>query len=364
MKNLQRAYKNRNPEDRLPKSEKIRIEAGKYIFTVDKTLTIRSWNSDMEELCHRTALSVLGTKVDRYFPLLHDEILSVFAECKKRNIKNFRNNCFMGTNLCSDIQIIPDKKNKGEVTEVSVVFNNIKGECPLNRELVNSEKMVAIGKIASSLAHGVRNPLNAIKGAVVYLREKYGHESTLLEFSTIINEEIDKLDDFISNFLSTAKEKSDFVPVNLNDILKAILVMIQPRTEVQGIEVSLNLAVLPLITGDSFQIEQALFNLINNALEAMPDGGIVDIKTSLKWENNIDYVVIEISDTGKGIPDKKLQKLGELSSKTKKDDKGFGIFLSREVIKAHDGRLLCESVRNRGTVFRVFLPVENSERSK
>ncbi|MEN8264144.1 MAG: HAMP domain-containing sensor histidine kinase, partial [Nitrospirota bacterium] len=73
---------------------------------------------------------------------------------------------------------------------------------------------------------------------------------------------------------------------------------------------------------------------------------------------------IEISDTGKGIPNKKLQKLGELSSKTKKDDKGFGIFLSREVIKAHDGRLLCESVRNRGTVFRVFLPVENSERSK
>ncbi|MEN8262934.1 MAG: histidine kinase dimerization/phospho-acceptor domain-containing protein, partial [Nitrospirota bacterium] len=294
MENLQEAYKNQEPEDCSSKSQKNRIEAGKYIFTVDETLTIRSWNSDMEDLCHRTALSVLGTSVDRYFPLLHDSIVPVFVEDKKRHIKNFRNNCFMGTNLRADVQIIPENKKSGEVKEVSVVFSNIKGECPLNSELVNSEKMVAIGKIASSLAHGVRNPLNAIKGAVVYLREKYGHESTLLEFSTIINEEIDKLDDFISNFLSAAKEKSNFVSVNLNDILKAILVMIQPRTEVQGIKVLHNLSVLPLITGDAFQIEQALFNLINNALEAMPEGGTVGIKTSLKWENNIDYVVIEI----------------------------------------------------------------------
>ena len=180
MKNLQRAYKNRNPEERLPKSEKIRIEAGKYIFTVDKTLTIRSWNSDMEELCHRTALSVLGTKVDRYFPLLHDEILSVFAECKKRNIKNFRNNCFMGTNLCSDIQIIPDKKNKGEVTEVSVVFNNIKGECPLNRELVNSEKMVAIGKIASSRLNQIDGIHATIPEGAFYLFVDFnGHKENL-----------------------------------------------------------------------------------------------------------------------------------------------------------------------------------------
>ncbi len=364
MENLQGAYNNQEPEDRSLKSEKNGIEAGEYIFTVDKTLTIRSWNSGMEDLCHRTALSVLGTSVDRYFPLLHDAIIPVFIEAKKKHIKNFRNNCFMGTNLRADVQIIPENKKGRDVKDVSVVFTNIKGECPLSSELVNSEKMIAIGKIASSLAHGVRNPLNAIKGAVVYLREKYGHESTLLEFSTIINEEIDKLDDFISNFLSTAREKSNFVSVNLNDILKTIFVMIQPRTAVQGIEVSHNLSVLPLVTGDSFQIEQALFNLINNALEAMPDGGTVDIKTSLKWENNIDYVVIEISDTGKGMPDKKLQKLGELSRKPKKDDKGFGIFLSREVIKAHDGKLLCESVRNRGTVFRVFLPVENSERSK
>jgi two-component system nitrogen regulation sensor histidine kinase GlnL len=363
MKNLQKAYKKPGPSDYSAKQRKEKNEAWKYVFIVDKSLAITSWNVSMEKLSHIPAKNIIGNKVDRVFPLLHDEILLVFGGGKEKKIKQFRNNCFMGTNLCADIRIVPEKKKKEQVVSVSVFFDNIKGECPLNKELVTSEKMVAIGKIASSLAHGIRNPLNAIKGAVVYLREKYGHESTLLEFSTIINEEIDKLDDFISNFLSTAKEKTHFHPVNLNDILKAILVMIQPRAEVQDIKISHNLSVLPLITGDSFQIEQALFNLINNALEAMPDGGAIDIKTSLKWEKDIDYVVIEISDTGKGIPDKKLRKLGELSSGAEDHDKGFGVFLSREVIKAHNGRLLYESVRNRGTIFKVFLPVEKSERS-
>lgn len=361
MKNLRKTYKHIGPVDQLIKHEKDGAEAEEYSFSVDKTVTITSWNANMERLCHRPVESVIGTRVNKVFPLLHDEILPVFHDGKKKQITNFRNNCFMGTNLCADILIVPAKKKREKVTEVLIIFNNITGECPLNRELANSEKMVAIGKIASSLAHGIRNPLNAIKGAVVYLREKYEHESTFLEFSTIISEEIDKLDGFISSFLSAARDKINFVSVNLNDILKTILVMIQPRAEVQGIKISNKFSVLPLVKGDSFQIEQALFNIINNALEAMPDGGTIDIKTSLLWENNIDYVVIEISDTGKGIPDRKLHKLGELSDETKKNDKGFGIFLSREIIRSHNGKLLCESVRNRGTTFRIFLPVEKSE---
>jgi signal transduction histidine kinase len=102
-----------------------------------------------------------------------------------------------------------------------------------------------------------------------------------------------------------------------------------------------------------------LFNIINNALEAMPDGGVLEIKTSVKWESNDDYGVIEISDTGKGIPETNLNSLGRLSNDSARMDKGFGIFLSREIIKAHNGKLLWESVRNRGTTFRILLPLYN-----
>jgi two-component system nitrogen regulation sensor histidine kinase GlnL len=220
-------------------------------------------------------------------PLLGDEITPVFRDGKNRRIKNFKNICFMGTDLSADMQIIPVKDKRGKVIEATIVLDNISGECPLNKKMSDSERMVAIGKVASSLAHGVRNPLNAIKGAVVYLREKYGHEPTLLEFSTIINDEINKLDSFISNFLSAAKGEMNFIPVNLNDILESIIAMSKPRAEVQDIKILHSLSVLPFVTADPFQIEQALFNIINNALEAMPDGGNLGISSSLKWQNSL-----------------------------------------------------------------------------
>ncbi len=318
----------------------------------------------MEKLTHRTADDVIGNKINKVLPVLYDKIAPVFLDGKKRRIKYFKNICFMGSDLSADIQIIPAKNKKGEVIEATVVLNNISGECPLAKKLIDSERMVAIGKVASSLAHGVRNPLNAIKGAVVYLREKYGHEKTLLEFSTIINDEINKLDSFISNFLSAAKGEINIIPASINEILKSIITMSKPRAEVQGVKISHSFSVLPFVAADPFQIEQALFNIINNALEAMPNGGKINIKTSQKWENDNDYVIIEISDTGKGIPEKELRKLGELSDNPRRNDKGFGIFLSREIIKSHNGKLLWESVMDRGTTFKIFLPVRQSGQSR
>ena len=336
----------------------------KCCFSIDEDFIIRSWNSTMEELSYRESKDVIGNNVKEFFPLLCDDMSHVFDDGGERHLKDFRNVCFMGTDLSADIRIIPVRNKKGEVTEANVVLDNISGKCPLTKQLADSEKMVAIGKVASSLAHGVRNPLNAIKGAVVYLREKYGHESTLLEFSKIIYDEINKLDIFISVFLSTAKGDSKFIPLNLNDVLESIFIMIKPQAETQGIKILHELSVLPLISADPFQIEQAVFNIINNAIEAMPEGGAISIKTSLKREGNNDYAIIEISDTAGGISEKELRNFGYLSENPERNERGFGIFLSREIIKAHRGKLLWESVRDRGTTFKIFLPVTQSGQSE
>jgi len=360
MKNLLKTCKSAGAE-REPKSATPgKTAKDKCSFTVDNAFNVTSWGPPMEKLSHKKDEAVIGQKIDKIFPFLHDEAALVFSLGKRRRLKNYQNGCFMGTSLRGDIQLIPHKERNGKVKEVSVQLHNITGQCPLDKKMSDSEKMIAIGKIASSLAHGVRNPLNAIKGAVVYLREKYGHEATLLEFSTIINEEIDKLDSFISNFLSASRGELRFSTLNINGILKSILAMVKPRADMQKIKLLHRFAVLPLITADAFQIEQALFNMVTNAMEAMPDGGAINIKTSMRWESNDDFIFIEISDTGKGIPEGTLNRLGELSGDSEKNDRGFGIFLSREVIKSHNGKLLWESVRERGTTFKIFLPVKQS----
>ena len=342
------------------RTEKETVVMDECSFSVDRTLTVDSWSPGMERLSHKLAEEALGSKISEIFPLLEREIARVFKSGRRRHIKNFRNTCFMGTNLSAYIEMIPVKDLRGEVKQVTIVLKGISGQCPLYKKVSDSRKMVEIGKIASSLAHGVRNPLNAIKGAVVYLQNKYGHESTLMEFSTIINEEIDRLDRFISNFLSAASGELKFFSVNLNDILKSILTMIRPLAETKDIKISCNFSILPLITADAIQIEHALFNIINNSLEAMPGGGSIDIRTSMKRENGRDFVVIKISDTGKGIPERKLRTLGELSDDSRRNDKGFGIFLSREIVKSHNGKMLWETVIGKGTTFSIFLPVKHN----
>jgi len=331
----------------------------KLSFTADRDLIIRVQDARP----HSLPSSINGKKIEQVFPLLNRKIELVFRNGKRTRLKDFRQTCIMGATLTSHVVLIPIKDKKGTVKEVSVIFDNISAECPVNKKLSDSdEKMIEIGKIASSLAHGIRNPLNSIKGAVVYLREKYGHESTLLEFSTIINDEINKLDTFISNFLSTAQGGIKSATVVIDDILKRITTMIKPRAEMQKINITQDLCAMPYINADAFQIEQALFNIVNNAIEAMPKGGALEIRTSIKWEKDRDYAVIEISDTGKGIPQKKLRKLGEIRNKPGKGDRGFGIFLSREIIKSHNGKLFWESISGKGTTFKIYLPVNAGQR--
>jgi len=314
----------------------------------------------MEKLCRKDAEYAIGARLETFFPLLNENAAAVFNNGRKKSIKKYTSSCFMGNGFSADIQLVPTKDKNKKIKEVRAELDNIKGLCPLEKKLADSEKMVAVGKMASSLAHGVRNPLNAIKGAVVYLREKYGHEATFFEFSTIINEEIDKLDAFISSFLSAAKGEMTYGPSDLSATVKSILVMIRPRAKTQGIKLTADLSDLPLIEADIFQVEQALFNIVNNAFEAMPEGGELKIRTGLKWEKSMDYALIEVTDTGKGIPDEKLQAIGSLSEGPDGADRGFGVFLSREVINAHNGRLLWESVKGRGTTFKILLPVKQS----
>jgi two-component system nitrogen regulation sensor histidine kinase GlnL len=331
-------------------------------FDVDESLTIRSWSHGMETFTHKPSSQMIGQDVGRLHPVLAEKVAGVLKSGRRRRIKNFRNDCLRGKVFSSEISLIPLKNDRGEVIGVHVSLEGLKGSCPIEQKLMESERMVEIGKIASSLAHGVRNPLNAIKGAVVYLREKYIREPTLLEFCSLITEEIEKLDTFISDFLSASNRGICPASVNINGIIESILVMIKPRAEIQNIRVRRRLAVLPLISADAFQIEQALFNVINNAMEAMSHGGVMSVRTSMRRDSDRDFVLVEIGDTGGGIPEGKMDKIGRLSNDRDRMDRGFGIFLAREVIKSHNGKLHWESVPERGTTFRIFLPVNQDAR--
>jgi two-component system nitrogen regulation sensor histidine kinase GlnL len=254
----------------------------------------------------------------------------------------------------AEIRISPLQSRGEELQEVEIVLQP-SDPCSVGRQLIDAQKLIAIGKIAATLAHGVRNPLNAIKGAVVYLRDRYAHEKPLVEFTDILESEISRLEHFISRFLNTTTFDSDIALVDVNELIGKIKVFISLQTYSREIHCEYVLGEIPPIEISAFHLEQAVLNIINNSIEAMKEGGTITIKTSLTTGFPSDFIALEISDTGAGID---LPGPAGIVQEPPRHGRGFGLFIADEIIKYYGGHLKIRGEHGKGTTVTFLLPVK------
>jgi two-component system nitrogen regulation sensor histidine kinase GlnL len=325
-----------------------------YQFSTDDKLRIISWGEKVAELTGKPPAEVLGRKYSEVFPMIvkkdEDAIGTVLKRKRRITMEGHNFGCLFGQ-MKADISIRPIIKNaKVKAIEVTVVPDS---SCPMAERLRELQRFVDIGKIASTLAHGVRNPLNAIKGAVVYLRDKYPKEPPLVEFTRIIEYEIHRLDTFISRFLSTSVSESELNETDINALMERIKVVTSFQAQSSDINVIYELGDVPPIKANAFQIEQAVLNVMNNALRAMSSGGQLRVRTLVEKGEGINSAVIEVSDTGPGISNSPVGVVNPKNS----DGKGFGLFITHEILKCHGGHLEVNSKKGEGTTMRLHLPV-------
>jgi two-component system nitrogen regulation sensor histidine kinase GlnL len=291
-------------------------------------------------------------------PMLQEDtihqIMQVFENSKPLLLKNQQTICFCGRKKV-DIHISPLKDKTEKVKGITITTMAHADSKTLTR-LKQSQKLLNIGKVAATLAHGVRSPLNAIKGCVIYIRENYDNEKKLIEFAEIMEEEISRLDHFISNFLSTSISDRGSAQVNVNKLLKKIKTPISLQAQSQNISVQFEYGHIPPVTINSFHLEHAILNVMNNAIESMPLGGALTVKTLLKSLSGNDFVTIEISDTGCGMKRKKHTD-GPVSEVSK--GKGLGLFITREILRSSGGCLEIKSTNGSGTTVKLCLPKMN-----
>jgi two-component system nitrogen regulation sensor histidine kinase GlnL len=278
-----------------------------------------------------------------------DALLLSLRTGNKVTLDNYIFPCFYG-HMGADVVINPVASS--QIVEVAVI-SHADSACPKAATFSESKRFIDIGKTASGLAHGVRNPLNAIKGAVVYLREKYSQEPTLIEFTRIMEEEICRLDNFISKFLSCSLENTETATVNVNALLKKINALTALQAHTSNIRVSYEYGDVPEVNASFFHLEQAVLNVINNSIEAMHKGGTLAVKTFLERDGGSDYIVIRVSDTGGGMPVNQKS-----STEAGKPGRGFGLFIAREMLQYYGGHLEIQSEKDKGTTVRLCLPVE------
>lgn len=270
------------------------------------------------------------------------------------------------------IRTVTARRKNGEsfpielsVTEIAIdqdvhyaaFIRDISEKTRLQGQLLESERLAAIGTTAAKIGHELANPLNGISLTVQLLEQRLnklvdGMESQLTPTVKRLKDEISRLQKLVGQFATISrKEKYVFRPVNLTQLIDDIVALQAPHLARNSIEIRTTLAPdLPAMSIDSDKIKQALLNLVKNAGEAMPQGGRITIDAFMAG----DVVIVEITDTGEGIP---LDiDAFEPFMTTKKEGTGVGLVIVRQIVTAHDGKISYRSKPGEGTTFRLELP--------
>jgi len=229
--------------------------------------------------------------------------------------------------------------------------------------LVRSERLAAIGRIAAQITHEIRNPLSAIGLNAEELGEQLRAQNetpatkAAITASDAIVREVDRLATITEEYLRYARlPRPQPLRGDLSESVRDLLDFVAPELTAAGVTLTASLAPeLPALPFDPGQIRQLLLNLIRNAREAMPGGGALSVSTRRAGES----LLVEIKDTGPGIPPERLQRIFDPFFTTKERGTGLGLALAQEIAQEHGGELTCVSAPGAGTAFTLRLPVSN-----
>jgi signal transduction histidine kinase len=272
-----------------------------------------------------------------------------------------------GQEVVLDVAMSPLRDNRGEPVGMLITFSDITSMHRLEEEKRRLDRLVALGEMAANVAHEVRNPLASIKTSMQILlddlaRSGNNHKGSIDQESgdeaqesvSIVLKEVERLDAIVRDLLLFAKPRQLYrIPCNLVELSDRVLRMAQAQYEEAGIVMHRVYQEVPMVQVDVAQIEQVLFNLYLNAMQAMPDGGVLTI--ACRVVSN--WIELTVSDTGVGIPSDQLERIFQPFFTTKAHGIGLGLPITRRLVEDHHGRLLVESQLGYGTTITVQLPL-------
>lgn len=223
----------------------------------------------------------------------------------------------------------------------------------MQRELQNAQRLAVIGELAASVGHDLRNPLTGIKGAAYYLKMKWASkiDETSREMFSVIENDVQYSNKIIDDLLDFSRDiRLDRKKTSVRNIVETTLAKMQiPRR----VKVSDSIAETLMVFVDIFQLNRVFWNIIKNAVEAMPKGGNLDIRSELVGGS----LRIMFRDTGVGISKENMSRLGSPLFTTKAKGVGMGLAICKRLVEAHGGSLLVESKQGKGTCVTVTLPI-------
>lgn len=326
------------------------------VIGVDNNLNIKSINKEGEDLF--SLAKEEGLKNIRDFFIDYKEVelrLKEIIENEKK-LLNMETKCRSKTRGVVDIKLkaYPLRNIVNNIEGLVLVLEDISEIRKLENQVRRTEKLSAIGELASGVAHEIRNPMGIIKTIAQTTYEEVKEED-IKEGLKIIIHEINRANIVIKGLLNYAKPGiKETKLIDINKVIEDIIIITKKYAENHRVEINFQAAkdLLALIDIDS--LKQCFINIIFNAVQAMPNGGSLDIRTNIE-EN---WIKVACKDTGIGIPKEKIEKIFEPFYTTKDSGTGLGLAITHRIIEEHNGYIEVESEINKGTIVYIYLPLE------
>ena len=279
------------------------------------------------------ALQVLNKKAEAQFSQADLELLTSMAQ-----------------------QIIVAMENAKLYKRLERKFELTAQELKITQEkLIRSERLMAMGHLVQGIAHEIRNPIMTIGGFAHRVKKTFPEDNKLQKYMDIIldeSERLEKLVEQVRQFMDI--QSASLIPDNIRTVIDEVLKRLKPLSIKQGVKLITEIdSEIPLIKMDQSQLATALWNIIENALESMPDGGKLEFKVEM--DNN--HILISVTDTGYGIEKKELDSIYDpfVSSKTR--GAGLGLTMVYQIIMNHHGEIKIMSQIDKGTIVTIQLPI-------
>ena len=272
--------------------------------------------------------------------LLEDRLIAIFVLGKKLSEDPYTD---------EDIKLLKVLANQAAVAlDHTRSYEKIKGDLEVvERELGRAQRLASLGTLTAGVTHEIRNPLAVIRSETERLTVKPRDAEYLTQYSNLVIKHVDRIAGIISRMLEFAKEKPKAIEtVDLNDVIRSTLEMFA----ISRITLKQELTEVPPVKGDAEELQEVFINLIQNAIEAMPEGGTLTLR-SYKEEGK---VVTEVSDTGKGIPEEIRQRIFDPFFSTRHEGVGLGLSIVYRIIREHGAEIKVASEVGKGTTFRII----------
>jgi signal transduction histidine kinase len=246
------------------------------------------------------------------------------------------------------------------------------------KQIQQADKLASIGELASGIAHEIRNPLAGIGAAVEVLAENHNGNGQYAEVAGEIHQQIGRLNRTLHDLLDFARPREpEIAPCDVQEIIKPMLALVRPDAQKHRVQIVEEFAAdLPPISADAQQLQQAILNVLLNAVQAMPDGGTLTVSTEAVEGGRLKPVLqtvrstsfslirIRIRDTGVGIAPEDLGRIFSPFYTTKHRGTGLGLSITRTIIEKHRGSIAVESEPGRGTTFTMEFEADGQNSQK